>query len=170
MTRDDILAFILKEEGGLVNNPADPGGLTNHGVTQRYYDDRKAKGTVPAGYPDSVADLTADQAAQLYVTDQWAFIHGDALDPSLALLALDCAVNQGAPEAVILLQLAANVTHDGIMGPGTLAAIHARDPRVMLKEFAARRAVRYAAGNDTFELGWMRRLFDAYTMALTNLS
>lgn len=170
MTRDDILAFVLKEEGGLVNNPADPGGLTNHGVTQRYYDDRKAKGTVPAGYPDSVVDLSADQAAQLYITDQWVFIHGDALDLPLALLALDCAVNQGAPEAVILLQLAANVPHDGVMGPATLAAIKARAPLAMLKEFAARRAVRYALGKDLFELGWMRRLIDAYTVALTSLS
>ena len=41
----DALPFILQWEGGYVNHPADPGGATNKGVTQKVYDAwRGAKG------------------------------------------------------------------------------------------------------------------------------
>lgn len=166
MTRDDILAFVIVIEGGYVNNPADPGGATKYGVTQRYYDDRKARGTVPAGYPDSVADLTTAQASQLYATDQWVQVRGDDLPPLLQLMAVDCAVNQGGPTACLLLQDAAGVTKDGHIGPATLAAIHAVDPVRLLLRFGVARAMRYIKGNPLFLLGWIRRLFRVYTATL----
>ena len=37
------LAFVLQAEGGFVDNPADPGGATMHGVTQAVYDAYRAK-------------------------------------------------------------------------------------------------------------------------------
>ncbi len=39
----DSLPFILRWEGGYVNHPADPGGATNRGVTQKVYDAWRAK-------------------------------------------------------------------------------------------------------------------------------
>lgn len=35
---EPALAFVLRWEGGFVDNPADPGGRTNKGITQKVYD------------------------------------------------------------------------------------------------------------------------------------
>ena len=41
----DSMPFVLRWEGGYVNHPADPGGATNKGVTQKVYDSwRKRQG------------------------------------------------------------------------------------------------------------------------------
>lgn len=167
MNRDEIIALTIKLEGGYVNNPADPGGATNMGVTQRYLDNaRKTDATLPA----SVKDLTVGQVTALYRLDQWAAVQGDALPPGVAALAFDGAVNEGPGTAVMLLQQALGIHVDGKLGPATLAAI---GPLVvshedLALEYAARRATHYAALNKgIFELGWMRRLFKVYTAAVT---
>ena len=42
---EQALKFVLEREGGYVNNPNDPGGATNKGITQStYYNWLKAKG------------------------------------------------------------------------------------------------------------------------------
>lgn len=164
MTRDDTIAFIIEIEGGYVNDPNDSGGATKYGVTQKYLDGRRNH---IDGLPPSVADLTTDQAAQLYATDQWLEIRGDDLPPLLQLIALDCAVNQGGPEACILLQGTVHAKQDANIGPVTLAALHAADPMKLLMRFGVARAMRYFfTGKLNFELGWMRRLFRVYTASL----
>lgn len=163
MTRDEIIALIIKIEGGYVDNPADPGGKTNMGITQRYLD--RAVAADPS-LPTHVADLTVAQVTGLYQRDQWAAVHGDVLPPALAALAIDSAINEGPTVAVMLLQQALKVTADGVIGPGTIAAA-GRAPADVAGEYAARRATHYAHLNrDTFELGWMRRLIRVYTAAI----
>lgn len=162
MTRDEIIALVIKIEGGYVNNPHDPGGATNMGVTQRYLDSAVA---ADPSLPTHVADLTVEQVTALYRRDQWAHVHGDSIPPGVAALAFDSAVNEGPGTAVMLLQQALGVHADAIMGPATIAAI---TPAVAA-EYAARRAVHYArlgANEPDFVLGWMRRLFRVYTAAL----
>lgn len=163
MTRDETIALIISLEGGYVDNPADPGGKTNMGITQRYLD--RAVAADPS-LPTHVADLTVAQVTGLYQRDQWAAVHGDALPPALAALAFDSAVNEGPGAAATLLQQALNVPVDGVIGSGTIAAA-GRAPASVAGEYAARRAAHYAHLNkDTFELGWMRRLFRVYTAAI----
>lgn len=163
MTRDQIIAFVILIEGGYVNDPDDTGGATKYGVTQRYLDSRRNHFD---GMPASVADLTTDQAATLYATDQWLEVHADELPPPLQLMALDCAVNQGGPEACILMQGCVGAKQDGNIGPVTLAAIHAADPMKLLMRFAVARDLRYAAGNAKYVRGWIRRLVRVYTACL----
>lgn len=163
MTRDEIIALIINIEGGLVDNPNDPGGRTNMGITQRYLDHAVA---ADRSLPTLVDDLTVAQVTGLYRKDQWAAVHGDALPPALAALAIDSAINEGPGAAVMLLQQALGVTVDHVVGPGTIAAA-GRAPASVAAEYAARRATHYAHLNkDTFELGWMRRLFRVYTAAI----
>ena len=147
MNRDAIIALVIKLEGGYVNDPRDPGGATNMGVTQRYLDNaRKSRPELPA----SVRDLTVAQVTSLYAADQWVKIHGDALHPPVAALAFDSAVNNGPGTAVGLLKAAL------ASGAADLAA-----------EYAAQRAAYYARlGKPEFTLGWMRRLFSVYTASL----
>ena len=138
---------ILAEEGGLSDHPADPGGLTNYGISQR-------------AYPQlDIAALTLDAAKALYRRDYWQPLHGDQLPSGFDLLMLDCAVNQGVVTAIQLLQQALRIQDDGLIGPKTLSAAEVVMPG-LLDAFTAERALRYEFNRNeaTFGRGWYRRL------------
>jgi len=171
MTRDQIIAYVISPaiEGGFADNPNDPGGATNYGITQRYLTNARAKNTA---LPVSVKDLTAAQATALYKADQWEAVKGDAIPPAVALHAFDAAVNEGSGTATMLLQKALGIKVDGVMGPATVAAANASALPALLAEFTALRAAHYAemtAANASlkgFALGWMRRTVNVYTTSL----
>jgi len=102
------VAHVLKMEGGLVDNPSDPGGLTQFGISQR-------------AYPHlDIRNLTQAQAAQIYHDDYWQKIHGDELPDEVSFALLDYAVNSGVGGAIRGLQRAIGAQVDGTMGPETL--------------------------------------------------
>lgn len=143
-------AIVVGAEGGYVNNPADPGGETRFGVSKR-------------SYPDvDIVNLTLAQAQAIYKRDFWDPIRGDDLPPTLALLALDAAINSGPSRAARWLQAAVGVAQDGKIGPATLAAVHAHKGHGadVQAEFMAQR-MNFMANLATwrsFGLGWSRRL------------
>ncbi len=171
MNRDEAISLMLRVEGGEANLVGDPGGHTKYGIIQRTLD--AVRGTIP-GLPASVGDLDVLQARAIYQNVQWVHIRGNDLDPALAVLVLNAAVNMGEPRAIMLLQEAVGVATDGAFGSGTLVAVEAwKSPympeQTLAEEFAVHCAVRYAKLNATegqFELGWMRRLFRVYTLVV----
>jgi len=172
MNRDQAIGLMIRLEGGYSNNPADPGGATKYGITQRTLDAVRSK--IALQLPASVFNLTEDQAYVIYRAVDWDVIQGDALPSTLAPLVLNAAVNMGEPEAVRLLQECLGVHQDGLVGPGTLAAVKAwrssyMEQQTLAEEYAAHVGVRYASLNGReaqFELGWIRRLLRVYTLAL----
>ena len=141
---DRALQLVLRHEGGLVDNPKDPGGLTNFGISQR-------------AYPKlDIRNLTAADAAEIYLRDFWEKIHGDELPKPLAVAVFDCAVNVGWPRAILMLQESLGVTVDGNIGPQTLAACAKPEALVW---FSAARVRFYVANRNysVFGLGWIRR-------------
>lgn len=168
MSFDAFAEHIRKEEGGLVDHPSDPGGRTNMGVTQRKLD--AARTAYPAlRLPSKVDDLSWSQAREIYSRDYWQPVRGDDLPPGIGLLVGDAAVNQGPSRAIKWLQQAARVSADGNLGPMTLAAVKTADQKALMVEYASRRAYHYMtldAIDDTFGLGWSRRLFRTFTAAL----
>ncbi len=150
---------ILAEEGGQSNHPADPGGLTNYGISQR-------------SYPTlDIAALTLADAKALYRRDYWQPLHGDSLPSGLDLLLLDCAINQGPVTAIQLLQQALHIRDDGLIGPKTLSAAAVAMPG-LLDAFAAERALRYEfnRNEETFGRGWYRRLLKIHRHAWARVS
>lgn len=175
MNRDQAIALMLLIEGGEANVKGDPGGHTKYGVTQATLDARRAR---DPSLPANVADLTPDDAAGIYRTVQWPTIRGDELPPTLAPLVLNAAVNMGEPRAIMLLQQCVGVAVDGHIGAATLYAVRAWRSRYMpdqplAEEYCAHVAARYAfidnknAALSQFELGWFRRLFRVYTLAVS---
>ncbi len=152
---ETCIEIILAEEGGLVDHPNDPGGLTKFGISQRSYPNM------------DIRALTLDDAKAFYRRDYWNPIRGDDLPPALALLMLDSAVNQGTGAAIRLLQEAANVRADGVMGGMTITAAQQQMPGI-LQRFAALRAWRYEINRneEVFGKGWFNRLFCVFTLAL----
>lgn len=143
-----LLEHLLKHEGGLVDDPRDPGGLTNWGISLRAY---------PWLGRDGVAALTQEQAGTIYRRDYFDAVRAAEMPPEIALAALDAAVNQGASWTRRALQVAAGARPDGVIGPKTLAALKA--PGV-LEKFLLLRSDRYVQNKnfDAFGKGWMRRL------------
>lgn len=150
------LAFVLAHEGGYTDDPRDPGGETNFGICKRVYPDLDIKA------------LTRDAAEVIYQRDYWHAARCGGMPPAVAVMHFDCTVNQGPTAAAKMLQVAAGVTPDGVIGPKTLAAVRAADTRKLVTEYAARRAMRYASTNgvNVFGLGWMRRLTACLALAL----
>jgi lysozyme family protein len=139
------LAEVLRHEGGYVDDPRDPGGATNLGLTLTTF-------SRALGRPASVAELkavTPQAAAPIYQRLYWRPAGCDGLAAGLDLMAFDAAVNMGVGEARRLLSEA------GGSGGDTASTIRA---------MGAARAVRYRALKDfsVFGAGWLRRL-DAVT-------
>jgi lysozyme family protein len=163
---DKSLALILKLEGGYSNLAADPGGATNLGITLAVLADWRGAPVTPV----DVRDLHMDEAARIYRAKYWDLMHCDALPSGIDLAAFDCAVNQGVSRAARFLQMAAEVTADGIIGPKTMAAVSRADTGMLLVEFMARRMNAYGSLQTlfrTFGLGWSRRLMTVYAVALS---
>lgn len=81
------MTFVFKWEGGYVNDPSDPGGETNFGISKR-------------AYPNiDIKNLTRQAAQEIYQRDYWDAIKGDTLEPALGAVALDTAINMGVSRA-----------------------------------------------------------------------
>lgn len=120
------LAETLRQEGGFVDHPLDPGGATNMGITRRTL--ATSRGVSP-WWKLPVADvrkLAEPEAASIYRARYWQPCRGDALPPGLDLAVFDYAVNSGPDRAIQALQRALGVTADGRIGPQTLGALQAK--------------------------------------------
>lgn len=125
-----IAHAIVAREGGFVDDPDDPGGATNHGVTihtmRRLGLDLDGNGAVDAA---DVRALGADRAVEIFLTD---YLHRpgiarlpEVLQPSV----FDMYVNAGANAVKILQRLLRQMGHDiavdGVIGPQTAGAARA---------------------------------------------
>ena len=150
------LKHILKWEGGYVNHPADPGGMTNLGVTKRVWEEWTGK---PATEQD-MRGLTVDMVAPLYKKRFWDAVRGDDLPSGVDLCVFDCAVNAGVGRASRFLQQVVGVTADGAIGPRTLAAVTAMPADEIVEKFCDLREAHFKSLStfNVFGKGWMRRL------------
>ncbi len=158
------LQIILGFEGGFVNNPRDPGGATNKGVTQATlsnYLHRQAT-------EDDVRNISDATVEAIYRDEYWDRVQGDALPDGVDLIVFDEAVNQGPGTASKTLQRAVGATADGIIGPATLAAVAAFPAPTLVADIsdARERAYRQDAGFDEFGDGWISRLDHCTQLAL----
>lgn len=146
LTYDDALAFVLRAEGGYVNNPADPGGATNYGITQATYDDYREDEDKPA---QSVRLITKDEVARIYHTRYWRLCGAPALVAAakhrLAFVTFDWAVNAGVSRSQVYVQAVVGTTPDGMWGERTLDAIALCDDAAATSAYLALRADHYRA-------------------------
>lgn len=156
---DACLAFTLREEGGYVDDPADPGGATNMGITlatYRRWSDDQALGAV------QVRDMTMRTARAIYRSLYWNPLRADALPAGVDLSVFDMGVNAGIWRSARLLQQALGFVGeevDGCVGPETLEAAGKRDARRLVDDLAERQAAYYRTLADfpTFGTGWLDR-------------
>lgn len=141
---------ILRHEGGYVNHPQDPGGETNFGICKRTYP------------MVDIRNLTEQDAIRIYRRDFWSFQY-DKMPYVIAAKTFDMAVNMGAKQAAKLLQRAAGVADDGIIGPATIKAINGTDETGLLDNITAKQMEYYKAvvnnkpTSSIFMAGWTHR-------------
>ena len=148
---DIIKAFglLMQQEGISTTNIAgDKGGLTKFGISK-------------ASHPNvDIANLTLDQAKDIYLNDYWVPGQINKLPTALQYAHFSCAVNCGVGSAAKILQRAAKVTDDGIIGPGTLASAE----HVSIYDYAIswnehyKAIVEKDATQAKFMLGWQNRV------------
>ena len=148
MNFNDAFTRLLGTEGGYVDNPADPGGETNWGISKRSYPNVDIKA------------LTIDAARAIYLTDFWNRIKADQLPDGVAFQLFDFAVNSGIETAVRYLQRAVGVADDGHWGPMSQAAADATSESDMIMLINAERLdfmTRLKNWPDASR-GWSRRI------------
>jgi len=150
------LEAVLKHEGGFVNHPSDPGGMTNLGCTKAVWEEW-------VGHPvdeKTMRNLTPQDVAPLYKAKYWNKVSGDALPAGVDYAVFDCAINSGPGRAAKFLQEVVGVTADGAIGPGTLKAVAAHNPKEVAEKFNHRRLMflQSLPTWGTFGKGWGRRV------------
>jgi lysozyme family protein len=153
---EEAFKHILKHEGGYVNHPSDPGGMTNLGVTKRVWEEWTGKRVSEA----DMRALTPELVAPMYKKKYWDVIRGDDLPAGVDLCVFDAAVNAGVGRASKFLQQVVGVTADGQIGPKTISAVTAKPADEIIEAFCALREAHYKSLStfETFGKGWMRRL------------
>lgn len=146
-TVEEIAKSIVAREGGFVNDPDDPGGATNHGVTihtlRRLGLDVNRDGAVNLA---DVQELTQDQATEIFITHYFHKPKIAQLPRPLQPSVFDMYVNAGANAVKILQRLLRDmgfdVAVDGVLGPQTLGATgcaYAAAPAQMVDAYAVAR-------------------------------
>ena len=160
MTVDQILDDLIRREGGYVHDPADRGGPTKYGITQRTLQTWRGQVVTPT----DVRQLTADEARAIYQR-RYVDAPGFATLPDpLRAQVIDDAVLSGPRQAVKDVQRAiGGVTVDGQLGPTTRAALDAAGARLVHARLIQARAVRLARivqrdpTQARFLSGWLTR-------------
>jgi len=102
---EGVLNDVLRREGGFVDDPADPGGPTKHGISLRY-----ARGIGLDIDDDGDTDrddielVTPERAKDLYRLDFWLVPRINMLPSEIQPQLVDFAINSGPGRAVITLQ------------------------------------------------------------------
>ncbi|KAI98986.1 hypothetical protein CN11_03260 [Haemophilus influenzae] len=147
-----IFDRLIGHEGGYVDDPRDPGGETNWGVTKR---------TAQAnGYTGAMKTMTRQQAYEIYRRAFWLRYNCEQMPDAVAYQFFDAAVNHGVGNASRMLQRAVNVADDGIIGNMTIAAIKKMAISDVIMRLNAERLEFYCKLGTfaTFGKGWVRRV------------
>lgn len=150
MNFDKAIEFILKFEGGYVNDPQDPGGETKYGISKKAYPKLNIK------------DLSLNEAKKIYESNYWLASKASELKDELQLIHFDTSVNMGNHRAVKILQSASGATIDGIFGSETKS----KSDKISVERYALERMFHYCEiirNNQMlikYIVGWKNRVMD----------
>jgi len=159
---ETMVSDLVGREGGFVNHPDDRGGATNMGVTlETLANWRNAPCTV-----EDVKKLTYEEASDIYFNEYWEApkFHELLVHAVVEEMLFDAAVHHGPGRSVKLLQKAAGIGADGLIGEHTKATVRDMDP-VLLSSHLIGGRVAYIGQIITkrpeqavFAAGWANRM------------
>lgn len=161
---EKLVPFILKWEGGFVNDPDDLGGATNRGVTLATYAQYCKKKGYPVPTVERLKNLSEREWAEILKTMYWDRWKADKIvNQSVANILVDWVWASGV-HGIKRPQKILGVSIDGIVGNQTLAAVNARDAKELFYAIKADR-IRFIdeickarPANEKYRQGWMNRI------------
>jgi lysozyme family protein len=157
-----VMSEVFAHEGGYVNDPRDPGGATNMGITIGTLSAWRGKPVTP----EDVRALTKGEALAIYRARYWVPVRGGDLPEGLDLVAMDGAVNSGVSCGARWLQQGVGLAPDGKVGAATIEAARLADEGAIARACEARMG--FLEGLRTwaaFGRGWSRRVASVQAVA-----
>lgn len=157
------LQHVLKMEGGYTDDPYDPGGPTNKGITLAMYARNRGISLTEFTRPGLISALKRIDDATvsgIYERRYWTPSRAADMPSGVDLMHFDASVNHGVRGAAKLVQSAVGVSVDGEIGPITMGAISSTSPRDLIAAYARARRTRYRALPHfwRFGRGWLNRV------------
>lgn len=156
------LKRVLVHEGGKVDDPRDPGGRTNQGVTQKVFD---AYLRSAGKKPRDVYSMTNAERDAIYRRRYWDVVGGDKLPAGVDYVVFDGAVNSGPVQSLKWLQRALGTRYtgklDGQGGMMTFDAIEDFPDHKKLVDLICDRRMAFLLALTTFKVfgkGWKSRV------------
>lgn len=176
-------AFVSKWEGGLVDHPTDPGGITNWGISIAFLRNYQKSlensifltdlGLLMPVDVETIRQLTKEQSEKIFKRAFWDVMKPETFPPLTVVALYDISVNGGYGRGIKLLQQACNtfdgpkIGVDGLVGPATrgraweIGVTQGKDLELALASLEKRRAFyRSLSTFPTFGKGWLRRTDD----------
>lgn len=156
--------FILKCEGGFVNDPDDLGGATNRGITLATYKEYRKRKGLPDPSVDDLKNISDEEWTEILKTMFWDRWQADRIEnQSVANILVDWVWASGV-HGIKRPQKILGVTVDGIVGDKTIAALNAMDPMSLFFKIKNDR-IKYIdeickarPTNKKYKKGWMNRI------------
>jgi lysozyme family protein len=163
---------ILKQEGGFSNDPKDPGGATNYGVSLPFL---QSLGEIEGDFDldgdvdiDDIIKMTPDQATEIYKRHWWQkYGYQRIISQSVATKVFSLSVNMGSVQAHKCLQRSVRATsgvilkEDGVLGNLTFAEVNYSYAEVLLGSLKSEGAGFYRSLNKPHYInGWLKRAYE----------
>lgn len=176
---EDAIQKTLQHEGRFVDDPDDPGGATNFGVSLRFVKG-ELDGTEVVGVEfdlngdgkvdvEDIRNMTRDMAIAVYFSAFWDK-RFEQMDDLIAEKYFDFSINMSKKQATMLVQRACisagfPVSVDGGLGPETMGALEKAEPACVLAALKAEAAAFYRLlavldpVKEKFLKGWLKRAY-----------
>lgn len=159
-----LVPFILKFEGGFVNDPVDLGGATNKGVTMATFAAYRKKRGQPAPTIRDLKNISDADWHEIFKTMYWDRWKADEIkNQSVANILVDWVWASGV-HGIRRPQTILGVVSDGIVGAKTVAALNAAYPERLFEAIKADRVkfideiCKARPKNEKYRKGWMNRI------------
>lgn len=159
-----LIPFILRWEGGFVNDPDDLGGATNKGITIGTFEAYCRKKGYPKPTVERLKNISDDDWYEIFKTMYWDRWLGDEIKSQpVANILIDWVWASGV-HGIKRPQTILGVVPDGIVGAKTIAALNAAYPERLFEAIKADRTkfideiCKARPKNEKYRKGWMNRI------------
>lgn len=160
-----LVPYILKFEGGFVNDPDDLGGETYKGITFKTYKLYRQRKKLPPPTIEDLKRISDEEFTSILKEMYWDACRADKIESQgVANAIVDWGWNSGTVTAVKEIQKVLGVTSDGVIGNVTLAAINSCNPLHLFNKIQEARTdyieriCEKRPQNEKFRKGWMNRI------------